>query len=248
MSPLAHYFADELKRAREDAGLTQEQLAKAINFTRSPVALVETCRRTPTLEFCCAVDNQLSTGGRFERMREALMRAEATPEWFRPWTDYEREATVLRDYAAMLVPGLLQVQQYARSVLRDEDKVAARMERQRALETAETTVILEKGVLHRRVGDPVVMAEQLESLAGAPATVRVLPYDAGVYAEGSFVLATVGGRDHVYFDAPLEGIVRDNPEVVSAVRQRWEGLLAEALPRTLSRELILKEAERWKNH
>jgi hypothetical protein len=139
-------------------------------------------------------------------------------------------------------------------LLEDDERVMARMDRQAILrqdDSPAVVVILDEAVLYRRVGSPEVMYEQLQRLADPPVGVRVhvLPADADTYewVEGSFVLATLDGRTIGYADTPLQGVTREDPEVVSAARERWEALMSEALPQRQSRDLILTVAEQWKS-
>ena len=64
----------------------------------------------------------LGTPGTFERMQEHL-RAAPFPAWFRDWLGAEREAMSLRSFEPLVVPGLLQTEDYARAVLRTRVKV-----------------------------------------------------------------------------------------------------------------------------
>lgn len=248
-SPPVRYFATELRHAREQAGLTQSQLAKEINYARPTVTMVETAQRVPTLDFAKLVDETLGTDGRFSRMvNELLLSVEVTPDWFQPWADLEREATEIRWYEPLLVPGLLQTTAYARALLDDEDKVAARVARQDVLEQASVYVIIEEGVLHRHIGDCPTMQQQLMLLTSMElAVVQVLPCDTDTRlgVDGSFALAVLDGREVAYVDTPARGFVLDERGVVSHVRQRWERLAAEALPRQQSRKLIAEVAETW---
>lgn len=256
-SPLLQYFADELRRAREAAGMSQEQLASAINFSKSTVAMVETCHRPPKSDFAAGVDRALHADGRFERMREKLLRAEATPEWFRPWVEYEDEATVLRTYELVFVPGLLQTEQYARAVLAGADDVdsmvAARMDRQRILardRPPQFVVVVDEAVLRRPIGGPEVMRRQLASLAEAAERwiIQVVPQATDYYypgLDGPFVIATIDGRDVVYIPTGLRGFIADGSEIVAEAKRRWDAIRAEALSRRQSRDLILEVAESW---
>lgn len=256
-SPLLQYFADELRRARESANLTQEQLGAAINFAKSTVAMVETCQRQPKADFAKAVDKALGTDGRFERIREKLLTATATPDWFRPWVDYEREATVLRSYELAFIPGLLQTEEYARAVLvnsEDVDSVAAaRMERQQILsrkKPPQFVAIIDESVLWRPLGGSGVMHRQLRRLAEAASQwiIQVVPQASGYYypgLDGPLVIATVDGRDVVYTPTGLRGYIIDSPEAVAEAKQRWDAIRAEALSKRQSRDLIMEAAESW---
>lgn len=252
-SPLQTYFADELRRAREAAGLTQEQLAAKMYVSKSLIAMVETAQRAPVKDFAAAADEALGADGRFDRMRERLLRGEATPEWFRPWVDYEREATDISWFEPLVVPGLLQTEEYARALLESGDSdqvenlVATRLERQQVLERARVSVVIDESVLHRSVGGAEVMHRQLTWMVSCRAVVQVLPYGAETYRhlDGSFAFASVDGVKVGYVDTPARGFVLEGPSVGSKLQQRWDVIRGEALPRRQSRELILKAAEAW---
>lgn len=253
-TPSMRFFGSELRRTREAAGATQRQLAEAVLYSESKVGAVERGEQFASPAFAERADGFLDTGGLFARMREQLLAVEVSPEWFRPWLDYEREASEIGWYEPLLVPGLLQTEAYARALLESgspdqaESLLAARMERQQVLDRAAVVAIIDESVLQRRVGDPAVMHAQLTHLAGARAVVQVLPADAETYRHllGSFVVATVDGADIGYVDTPARGFVLDSPEVVSGMRRRWETIRAEALPRGKSRSVIVEAAERWK--
>lgn len=78
--------------------------------------------------------------------------------------DEETQADVIRAFELAVVPGLLQIEDYARELLsRDEQKVAQRMKRQEILarETPPTLhVVLDEGVLHRERGSTFVSASR----------------------------------------------------------------------------------------
>jgi hypothetical protein len=108
------------------------------------------------------------------------------PGWFADWVEIEAKAASMRWWEPLLIPGLLQTEDYARAVLstwrRDsadevEAKVAIRLGRQSVLASADFRVLLDESVLHRRIGAPEVMAMQLEHLltilpAGDPSGAR----------------------------------------------------------------------------
>jgi transcriptional regulator with XRE-family HTH domain len=113
--PLA-LFSEELRRARSAAGLTQDQLAERVGYSPSLVAHVETGSRAPSLDFARRGDEALGTGGLLARL-QPFVRSEAYPAWFRDWVEIEREAVSLRWFEPLLIPGLLQTEEYARAVL-----------------------------------------------------------------------------------------------------------------------------------
>ncbi|MEU9891114.1 helix-turn-helix transcriptional regulator [Sphaerisporangium sp. NPDC051017] len=249
-------FAFELRRYRKAAGLSQEQLGGRIGFSVPLISAVETARRPPTREFAVAVDEALELEGALIRLWPFAYHS-ATPTWFRPWLELEREATVLHAWQPLVVPGLLQTEDYARAIFLGEprptsdvveEQVAARMVRQKIFDRPEPPmywVILDEGVLHRVVGSPETLIGQLrrlEELARTPhITIHILPYSSYVTAglEGGFVMAQIpGGADTVYIEAVGSGQLVERVEEVRLHRMRYEMLRAEALPGRSSIERI----------
>lgn len=173
----AGFLIGELRRARTGRGMSQEDLGKAINYSGSLVSAVELGQQRPSPDFLTRVDKALDTGGIFGRMLEDLVSHDPTQPWLRPWLAVEREATALRQYEPLHVPGLFQTEAYARAVFASgelldaqevEKRVAARMERQ-AIFTRRNpphiVAIVDESVLRRAVGERSVMREQLLYLA-----------------------------------------------------------------------------------
>lgn len=243
--------ARELRAARDHLSLTREQLAEKIGYTASYIEKIETGKLAATDPYLTAAAKVLAEGvdaaGLFERLRNDE-RSEIVPTWFRPWVEHEQEATEIRWFEPLVIPGLLQTEQYAAALLGDAGRVAFRLERQQIVGRATVTAIISEGVLAYRVGSPQVMSEQLEALAESHAVVQILPTDAGTYlgVDGSFAMATVDGSEVAYADSPLRGLVTTEEGVISRARRRWDALGRESLPQRQSRDLILKEAERWK--
>ena len=165
----------------------------------------------------------------------------------------------------MLIPGLLQTEEYARAVLAaahpasPEDEVerlvSARMDRQAILDQAEPPllwVILDEGVLTRPVGGPVVMRDQIERLVKAARRPRivlqVVPAGAGAHAglDGHFVLASFDGPpDVVYLNNTLAGQIVERPRDVARVALLYDILKAEALSPRASADLARKAIKQW---
>jgi Domain of unknown function (DUF5753) len=130
------------------------------------------------------------------------------------------------------------------------------MERQQILTRDDPPMlvaVLDEGVLHRAVGGPKVMYEQLMHLVGrcesrSDVVVQVIPKEVGAYAglAGPFVIATMDGDEFVYLDSALYGQVAESAQDLAIVKRMWESLRAEALPRQPSVNLIKKVAEQWK--
>jgi transcriptional regulator with XRE-family HTH domain len=242
------YFGDELRFHREAERLTQEQLGSAINFSESMVGMVETGKRAPKPDFIKRCDAVLHTGGALARLWKRI--TESTyPVWFRTFAELEPEATVMLKFEPLVVPGLLQNEDYAREVLRAgrprdtdeqiEQHVAARLRRQEILTRDKPPllwVVLDEAVLRRPVGGAEVMHAQLVRLlevSAAPDVVlQVLPFAAGEHAKMSgpmtiMTLPDVG--DVVYVEGPGSGQIIARPEDVANSALLFDLLRATAL-------------------
>ena len=119
--------------------------------------------------------------------------SDVLPEWFEFYVGLEAEASAIRTFEAESVPGLLQTEDYARTMYvltageNDVDrKVAARMQRQAVLRrerSVELSAVLSEAVLLRPVGGPRAMSRQLDQLAETSelpnVTIQVLPFSSG---------------------------------------------------------------------
>ncbi|MFG2576416.1 helix-turn-helix domain-containing protein [Streptomyces sp. NPDC048481] len=120
------------------------------------------------------------------------------PGWFSGYVSLETGARTLRTYEPHYVTGLLQTPRYARGVLgggfpndRDEDldrRVDLRLRRQSLLERDDAPTlwtVLEEAVLHRMVGGPEVMREQIDRLLEVSelehVSVDIVPFTAGAH-------------------------------------------------------------------
>jgi transcriptional regulator with XRE-family HTH domain len=226
-------LALELRQLREDASLTIEQVAAELECSVSKVSRIETghVRAAPR-----DVRDMLAlykvNGGRRETLIQ-LARDAREKGW---WTGYgetaaridrliglETEAALIQAFEVLLVPGLLQIAEYARAIMRAvglnfddeaiERHVELRLARQSRLLDADdpptVQAVLDEAVLHRTVGGREVMRKQLGLLlerARLPnVEIRVLPFDQGEHAwmVGGFTLHRFedGTPDVVYLES-----------------------------------------------
>ncbi|MEU4403528.1 helix-turn-helix transcriptional regulator [Streptosporangium sp. NPDC023963] len=263
-SPVA-FFGFELRRYRQEAGLSQERLAKLIGYSLGTVSMVETGRRPPTEDFVRRGDEALGAEGALIRIKEMIDNVAARlPAWFRPWAEIEQAAETLRTWEPLIVPGLLQTADYARVLFVGEPRataekaeldVAARLKRQRILEREDAPmfwVVLDEGVLTRRIGDKAIMAAQLDRLLEVACLphviIQIVPFEAGgtVGLLGGFVIAQVRGlANTVYMESAGQGQVTDRPVDVAGIIMKYEAIRAEALPQRASLALIREMRARW---
>jgi transcriptional regulator with XRE-family HTH domain len=206
----------ELRRLRETAGLTIDQVAEALRFSNSKISRIETGRISATPADVRAMAELYRVS---DQERDALVRIarEAREKgWWQAYGDVpivpaytgmEVAAASIRIYGALIVPSLLQTLQYARAVIRAvfpelhseevERRVELRMARQTLLaqdDPLRVWAILDEAALRRLMGGREVMREQLDHLIEAAAlstvTLQVLPFKAGGHAgiDGAFTI------------------------------------------------------------
>jgi len=198
-SPLA-FFSAELKRLRGGAGMTQEALAEVTNYAPATIAAIETARLIPSADFAERADKIFGTDGFLARLQALVDETSARP-WFRDLLAVERKATEIRIYSPYVVPGLLQVEDYARCCVRptrpaltadeEERAVALRMTRQEILardEPPQIWAIVEESALRRLNGSADIMAAQLRhvlKLSERPnLVIQVIPQNVGSTVAG----------------------------------------------------------------
>ncbi|WP_204033097.1 DUF5753 domain-containing protein [Micromonospora qiuiae] len=185
--------------------------------------------------------------------------------WFRDWARIEQEATALRWFEPVYMPGLLQTEGYARAILTGaglfgadeiEQQVAARIDQQGVLTRDRPpllSAVIDEHALRRRIGGAEVMREQAQHLVKLGSTlprvrIQVVPLSAGAYAglDGPFVIATSpSGEDVVYLDGQRHGQVIDRGDYVRQMVEVWESIRGEALSQQQSLDLMAEVAETW---
>ncbi|MGW5355187.1 helix-turn-helix domain-containing protein [Streptomyces sp. NPDC004031] len=209
-------LAIELKKLREEHGLTCAQVGEALDWSGSKVNRMETGQGRVQPSDIDALCRHYGTDDELRLLLMGLAKdsktrgwwhahGDAVPAWFSVYVGLEQAASSLRTYESEFVPGLLQTADYARELLRatinrtDEDTeriVAVRLERQALLTAAQPPdlwAVIHEAVLRHTVGGSHVMRAQLhrilETTALANVTVQVLPFDAGSYpATGPFTV------------------------------------------------------------
>src|SRR5690349_1280392 len=117
----AGVFGAELRFYRTRAGLSQKDLAALAHVSHDVISKIETGERPPAEDFPPRLDAipELDTRDALARLWESLKKGQKQRlyGWFQEWADIEAQATVLRWYEPLVVPGLLQTEDYARAIL-----------------------------------------------------------------------------------------------------------------------------------
>jgi transcriptional regulator with XRE-family HTH domain len=252
-SSIWHWIAADLRFWREREGLSLSQMGAILNCTKATVSNLEHARPGFRLNGSqvSAADQHFQLNGHFRRLLQ-YAKAGHDADWFREHVTYEHRATAIRHFASLVVPGLLQTEQYARGWLalasHDVDgAVRARLERQEILRkptAPDIWIMLDEAVLRRPMGGASTMAEQLGRLLEVSemrtVSVRVVPFTAGGHLglEGSFSLTTVTEGMVAYFEACGGGRLSTDRQEVAGFDVRFHRIGDLALPVDASRELI----------
>ncbi|RCG25038.1 helix-turn-helix domain-containing protein [Sphaerisporangium album] len=256
-SPRAR-FAYELRRHRLAARLTQKQLARKIGFSTSAVAMVETSKFRPSERFAELCDEVFGLDGVVTRLyAEVWPPPPPVPAHFREWAIEEQRATALRFWAPMLVPGMVQTEAYARRVLARlpgvleeevEQRLAARLRRQAVLSRDDApvvTALIDEGVLHRPVGGPAVMREQLGHLLAMTrhpkVTIQIVPYGAEALSglNGAYAIAEMRGNPYVVrVESQPSGRTVSDRSMIADLVNGYDAIRADAYPQHLSISMI----------
>ncbi|MEU1331499.1 helix-turn-helix transcriptional regulator [Streptomyces sp. NPDC005865] len=260
------FFGAELKRRREDAGLSQSALGTRVFVSGGYIGQFEQAIRKPQLDVAERIDEVLQTDGIFERMCRKLIDDRRYADYFAAVVELEALATKICEFAPTLVPGLLQTSAYARAVtlaanpfVADayvDEIVAARLERAGILKDAarpEYWVVLHENVLYIPVGGPEIMAQQLDHLVTLgrerQAMVAVLPYAAGAHASMGGSLKFLDFEDApptLYTETEYSGTLVDEPAVVKHALRTYDLLRVAVLSPEASLSLIESAAEDYR--
>jgi transcriptional regulator with XRE-family HTH domain len=252
-------LADILRQSRLEAGYESHGvLAKRLNVSRPVVSKAENAAHPVPSDAILAAWAGV-TGVALDTLTDLAQRARSgTPDWFMPYRQAEAEASILRYWSPVLVPGVLQCESYMRAVLsvepysaeRLDELVAARLERQVVIGRTYLTAVIDQHVLHRLIGSASVMAEQCAHLANMAErpdiALHVVPEGTNVGLWGAFDIAARDTTATVRLET-VEDVTSTAPGLVGKVSVAFERILGAALPRIASHDLILKVAEeQWK--
>ncbi|QKW34514.1 helix-turn-helix domain-containing protein [Actinomadura sp. NAK00032] len=201
----SQWLGQQLRELRDDSGLMLKEVAEYLQRDPGTVSRFESgfypIRRPDLMAL-------LDLYGVSDRQRRDALMTLSQDVWQKGWWDgyaadvvgslidyawLESRADLIRSFAAIVVPGLLQTPEYAETVIRINDTDATpeqisrwhelRMDRQQVLAgdaPPRLSVVLDEAVLRRQIGDPQTMADQLSHLircsARSAVDIRVLPF------------------------------------------------------------------------
>ncbi|MEU9486672.1 helix-turn-helix transcriptional regulator [Streptomyces decoyicus] len=260
------YWGAELKRRREESGLTQEALGRQVFVSGGYIGQFEQAIRKPQLDVALRIDEILQTDGFFERTWRKLIDDQRYPDYFAAAAELERLATKICEFAPMIVPGLLQTPAYAHALMVAGNPLATdefieagvRARLDRAVILKETTrpmywVVLHEAALKVPVGGAAVMAEQLEYIAQLTRErkilMQILPFAAGPYPSMGKMLKIMEFNDApptAYTEGVHSGNLLDDPAVVKHVQADYDLVRAAALSPEASLALLESAVEDYR--
>lgn len=208
-------LGQELRRLREDASVTIEQVAARMECSTSKVSRIETGHTGVAPRDVRAMLDIYGVDGALGDELVQIAREARQKGWWQlygtvlsgQYVGLEQAADKIKAYEAQSVPGLLQTEEYARALIRAgrpdigtaeiDKRVRVRMVRQSLLtqdDPLDLWVVLDEAAISRPVGGRAVMRKQYEKLVQASelpnVCLQILPFDVGAHAglDGTFAI------------------------------------------------------------
>ena len=267
-------LGNELRSLRERAGLTIDVVADRLDFSSSKVSRIETGHTGASAADVRAMAGLYGLDGQAADALVQIARDAKAKGW---WLQYgkvligryvglEAGASKIYSFEAQVVPGLLQLPDYTRLLIRaarpdlsDEeldDRIRIRDKRRALIDKDENPIdlwaIIDEAVLHRLVGGASLMRQQIERLQMAAerpnVTLQVIRFGTGVHAgmDGSFSLLEYEDEadpDVVFAENAAGGLFMEKDDDLRRYRFVFDRLRASALSPELSAEFLAKRAK-----
>jgi transcriptional regulator with XRE-family HTH domain len=201
----------ELRTARLNKELTQEQVARAMEWSLSKMNRIEKAKTGISTNDLKVL---LPLYGITDKIRTQelldLARAARQPGWWQQYgdvapgrllelIDFESAASAVHQFETTFVPGILQTEEYALAILQefhsgnmpDENvrKLVELRTRRRDLlvgaDAPKFSFVLDESVVHRVVGNPAATSKQFKHLVSTAelpgVTIQIVPFRAGLH-------------------------------------------------------------------
>jgi transcriptional regulator with XRE-family HTH domain len=266
-----------LRQLRTDRGLSIEEVTERAMFSATKLSRLETGRvgASPRdIRDLCIVYGITDPAERDRLM--ALAREGKQRGWWQqydlPYATYvglEAEAASISSFDTAVVPGLLQVDGYARAVFESgdppldpvvlEQRVEARMRRQVLLTRDDGPplhFIVDEAALRRPVGGRGVMRAQLSRIAAAASlpnvTFQLIPFDVGAHPalDSNFIILAFNQpmvNDVVYVEGAVGNIYLESPAELDRYKRIFSRLQAVALDPEGSVAMVARIAETYED-
>ena len=271
-------LAAELRSLRQAAGLTREDAAEQTNINSATLYRIETAKARPQRRTLLTLLDKYGVTDPARRAALVDLSKQATqlgwlqayeselPEEYTTYISFESEARSVRNYESLFVPGLLQTEGYTRAVVTAslpyateeeiQQRVETRAQRQASITKADPLklwAIVDEAALHREVGGPEVMTDQIRHLLDTARqphiTFQVLPYKVGAHAgmHGAFAVMDfpdAADPELVYIENMAGAMYLEKEADVRRYAEMFDQLRAAALNVADSRAMISKLIEK----
>ncbi|SEN46570.1 helix-turn-helix domain-containing protein [Actinacidiphila rubida] len=254
---LLRSFGRQVQALRVRRGLSKAELGSALNYSESQIGSIEIGRRVMQPDVIDRADEVLDAGGVLVAMKEQVERA-GFPKFFRDARKYESRAVELHAYDTQVINGLLQTEDYARTVLRMrrprtrgdviEQQVLSRLARQDIFERnplPDMSFVLEEAALRRSFANPAMIQAQWQHLLDVGreslAEIQIMPTNCAEHAglNGAFsLMETEDGRRVGYVEVQDVSRLHTHRKRVRELDLKYGIIRAQALPPSASLDLI----------
>jgi transcriptional regulator with XRE-family HTH domain len=246
-----------------------EEVAKQLQCSTTKISRIETGQRGAILrdvrELCRIYQVPLDQ----QEQLLALTRESKERAWwqgydidapYRTFIGLESAASAISEYQPSVIPGLLQIPDYARAIVRGgreltteqeiDDRVKLRITRQQILDRDDPpylSFIIDEAAIRRLVGGADVMRRQLDALyvaADRPrVTLQVIDYEAGPYPgmSSNFDIVEIEGSSAssiVYSESHVGDLYLEGDTDLKRYRRMFDQLRSIALSPQKTQELI----------
>jgi hypothetical protein len=247
----ASHFGKVVKRDRLARGWSLPELAKVTGIDAGHWSRIENGKRPPTLKIAAACDNAFPERRNwYTDYFNDLQKWSEVPSWFKPWHEFEMNASSLRSWSPGSIDGLMQTEAYARAqiglapgITPDQvaERVANRMARQQRVLYREepplvhflVSLVSLRDMPRELVPDQVRRLLDVSALPNVTLQVSPALWNAGM--NGSLIIA----QNAAYTESLLAGQVYADEETVSSLSRRFASIASDSM-RTSDTTALLK--------
>ncbi|MET9750890.1 helix-turn-helix transcriptional regulator [Streptomyces syringium] len=271
----------ELRRLREQAGLTAEQVGEHLTCHASKVGRIENGRSgVRILDLRTMLDLYEVGDSRVREALTALAKEGKKRGWWQQYSDVlstaaaeyvslEAAASHIKDFQPILVPGLLQTEDYVQALMdggRPDDtpdqismRVRLRMERQSILSGEAPPLlwaVVGEAALRNQVGGPATMRHQIKALLEVSdkpnVTLQILPFTAGAHpgVDGAFTVLSMPEQDEqevILVEAMTSSLYLETEQQVSRYKFAFNHIRAAAASPSQSRDLLRRALDDYRD-
>nr|WP_026065720.1 helix-turn-helix transcriptional regulator [Actinoalloteichus spitiensis] len=261
----------QLRRLREARDISREDAGHAIRGSESKISRMELGRVSfkerdvADLLTLYGVHEEEERGSFLDLVRQSNQPgwwnrySDLMPRWFQDYVGLEESASRVQTYEVLFVPGLLQTERYARAVVRrgipdaSEDEVSRRvnlrMQRKKVFtypRPPRLWAVIDESVLHRPLGGPEVLREQVEELLELVklpnVSLQVVPFaPRGSSAESAFTMLRFAEPelpDIVYLEHLCGALYLDKPAEIDLYSQVFHRLTLDAATPAQTKKIL----------